>query len=406
MRLGILVSHPIQYYAPLYRALAQQLDLQVYYAHRQTPEGQARAGFGVAFEWDIPLLDGYPYAFLHNRSRQPDTTTSRGCDTPEIADLLARERFDAFLVHGWYNRSYRQAIRAAWRTRTPLLVRGDSHLRTPRSTLKRAAKEVLYRWFVPRFDRYLVVGERAREYYLHYGADPARMVFCPHFVDNEAFQARAAAVPPGALRREIGARAEALVVLFVGKFISEKRPGDLVRAAYRLQSEGQPVHLVFVGAGELEPMLRAETALLGVPTAFAGFKNQTELPFYYAGADVLVLPSDGETWGLVVNEAMACGTPAVVSDAVGCAPDLIEPGRTGYVFPVGDVEALARALAKTVQLRHDPSLPLALARKMATYSLETATEGVLEAMRSLPTRRPADVQTGSRTAALVSDAGR
>jgi glycosyltransferase involved in cell wall biosynthesis len=387
MRLGVLATHPIQYHAPLYRELAQRLDLQVYFAHRQTPEGQAAAGFGVEFEWDVPLLDGYDHTFLHNRSRVPDVSTSHGCDTPEIAGIIERERFDAFLVNGWYNRSYRQAIRACWRTKTPLMVRGDSHLLTPRSKAKQLLKEGLFRFLIPRFDRYLVVGQRSREYYLHYGADAARMRFVPHFVDNAWFRARAAAEDPSALRATLGLDQETLIALFIGKFIAEKKPQDLIRAAHRLREHGRPVQVVLVGAGELEEFLRGECARLDIPATFAGFKNQSELPYYYVGSDVLVLPSDGgETWGLVVNEAMACGRPAVVAETVGCAPDLVENDLTGYAYPPGDVVALADVLAQAFQLRHAPGLRVALDQKMAIYSLETAADGILGAVQEFAAR--------------------
>ncbi len=388
-RLGVLATHPIQYHAPLWRALADRLDLHVYFAHRQTAEGQAAAGFGVAFEWDVPLLDGYAHTFLTNEATHPSTEGFRGCSTPEIADIIARERFDAFLVTGWYNRSFWQAMRACWRTGTPLMVRGDSQLATPRRWWLRAAKESFYRWFIPRFDAYLLVGQRSEEYYLHYGAEPSAMHFVPHYVDNAWFreraeQARQQAAGP---RAEFGIDDEAAVLLFVGKFIPKKRPADLIAAASRLAERGHRVEVVFVGSGELEAALRADAAQAAVPVHFAGFKNQSELPAYYVGADVLVLPSDGgETWGLVVNEAMACGLPAVVSEAAGCAPDLINPGQTGYGFPLGDLPALAGALERMLRRRGDPDVRRALAAKMDTYSLATATDGVLRAVEAA--RRP------------------
>jgi glycosyltransferase involved in cell wall biosynthesis len=384
MRLGVLATHPIQYHAPLYRALAERLDLEVYFAHEQTAQGQAKAGFGVAFEWDVPLLDGYSYHFLENQAKEPDVSTFWGCSTPEIADVIARERFDAFLVNGWYNRSLWQAMRACWRTRTPLFVRGDSQLRTPRSLPFRIAKEAFYRAFIPRFDGYLVVGQRAREYYEYYGARRDRMFFTPHFIDNAWFRTQAADVDPGALRAEFGASDDTALLLFVGKFIPKKRPMDLIRAAHRLQDQGQSVHVILVGSGELEDDLRDAANELNVPVYFAGFKNQSELPHYYVGADLLVLPSNGgETWGLVVNEAMACGLPAVVSDAVGCGPDLIDPGKTGELYPMGDVNALSLALERALRLSKDESSNRLLRAKMEVYSLETALDGVIEALERL-----------------------
>ena len=383
MKLGVLATHPIQYHAPLFRALARELDLHVYFAHRQTAEGQAAAGFGVAFEWDVDLLGGYSHTFLDNHARRPSTDTWAGCSTPDIARIIAHERFDAFLVTGWYNRSFWQAMAACWRTGTPLLVRGDSQLATPRSWTKRAVKEVVYRGFIPRFDGYLVVGERSRDYYLHYGADPARMHLVPHFVDNELFRAGAEGAGWGsALREELGYSDDTLSLLFVGKFIPEKQPLVLFQAAARLRERGYDARLLLVGAGQLEGALRAEADRTGMPAHFAGFKNQTELPAYYAAADLLALPSVSETWGLVVNEAFACRTPAVVSDAVGCGPDLVDEGRTGAVFPVGDIAAFADAVERLVPRLGSDAVTRALAEKVKVYSLERAAEGTLDAVRA------------------------
>ena len=390
MRLGVLATHPIQYHAPLYRAIAREVDLHVYFAHRQTAEGQAAAGFGVAFDWDVPLTDGYAHTFLDNRAAAPSTDTFSGTNTPEIARVIRDGHFDAFLVNGWYTRSLWQAITACWRTGTPVLVRGDSQLGGPRSGLRRAVKEVAYRAFVPRFDGYLVVGERAREYLLHYGARADRMEFAPHVVDSAFFRDRARASDVAATRAAWGTAPGEAVLLFAGKLIDKKRPSDLLAAAAALGARGQAVRVVFAGSGPLEADLRAEAVRLGVTAHFAGFQNQTALPAIYAAADLLVLPSDGgETWGLVVNEAMACGTPAVVSDAVGCGPDLVREGATGAVFPLGQPLALAAAVERLLPAIGTPALADDLRRTVDTYSLDTAVTGTLRAARrAAGARRP------------------
>lgn len=383
MTLGVLATHPIQYQAPLYRALARELDLHVYFAHRQTAEGQADAGFGVAFEWDVPLTDGYDHTFLTNRSRRPGTATFNGCDTPEITDVVRAGRFDAFLVTGWNKKSYWQAMTACWRTGTPLLVRGDSHLGTPRSAVKRVVKEVAYRAFIPRFGGYLIVGERAREYFRHYGADPGRMHFVPHFVDADFFRSRAEAADRPALRERYGLAPDARVVLFAGKFTDVKRPVDFVEAVGALARREGGVEGLMVGDGPLRAELEAAVARTDAPVRLVGFLNQSEMPGAYAVADALALPSVSETWGLVVNEAMACGLPVAVSDTVGCAPDLVDEGRTGTVYPTaGGVVGLAGALERLLPLLGDPATRRALAEKTETYSLAQAVRGTVEAVRA------------------------
>jgi glycosyltransferase involved in cell wall biosynthesis len=381
MRLGVLATHPIQYHAPLFRALAKAIDVTVYFAHQQTREGQARAGFGVEFEWDVPLLDGYKYQFLENRAGNPDVSTFSGCDTPEIFNIIRQERFDAFLVTGWYNKSFLQAMYACKRYGTPLLVRGDSQLTTPRSPIKRIAKEVFYRGFLRAFDRCLYVGERAREYYLHYGVPEDRLAFVPHFVDNDFFRSRAE-VERGRreeIRHELGIESGQLALLFVGKFIEKKRPVDVVEGAAILRKLGHDAVVVFVGGGALERQIVQAGERLGVPTIIAGFKNQTELPAMYVAADMLVLPSDGgETWGLVVNEAMACGTPAAVSAAAGCQPDLIDEFSTGVSFGLSDTTELAKQVAQFSERSVEREVSSSLRAKCDKYSLTTAFAGIME----------------------------
>lgn len=395
-KVGILSTHPIQYYSPWYRELARraEIDLVVYYAHRATPADQARAGFHVEFEWDVPLLGGYRHQFLANCARRPGTAGYRGCDTPEIPDIIRRERFHSFVVHGWYTRSYWQAMRACWRTGTPLMVRGDSTLLMASGGIKRMARWFIHRRFLPRFDAYLVVGRRARDYYLAYGADPARMEFCPHFVDNEWFSQAAAEarLRRAELRQQWGLSQAAVVFLFAGKFTAEKRILDFIRGVGIAAREAPGISGLMVGDGPLRPHVDAAIKEWGAPITPIGFLNQTKVPFAYAAGDVLVLTSATETWGLVVNEAMACGLPALVSDRVGCAADLVTGGETGFAYPCGDVSALAahmQRLAADPQLRE--RLGAAARRRIEAYSVEAAADGLCRALGRVAPRRRASV---------------
>ncbi len=310
-------------------------------------------------------------------------------DTPELAAIIARERFDAVLLMGWHLRCYWQAVRACRRAGIPVLVRGESQLMTTQGALKSLAKTFSHRWIVRQFDALLYIGSRNQAYLRNYGASDDRLFFSPYIVDNAWFAERsrlAQAARPG-LRARLGIGAGEQVVLFAGKLIASKRPFDLVRALSMLARDGARARLVVAGSGPLQDPLARAAAELGVRLDLVGFQNQTQMPQWYGLADLLVLPSDGaETWGLVVNEAMACGTPAVVSDAVGCGPDLIEPG-TGAVFPLGDVAALAEAIRTTLQRKHEPRVQAALAAKMARYSIATAVDGVLAAVGSVRRRR-------------------
>jgi glycosyltransferase involved in cell wall biosynthesis len=391
-KIGILSTHPIQYYSPWYRELAArpEIDLTVYYAHRPSAEEQA-TGFGVAFQWDVPLLDGYRHLFLVNRSPGPGLGGNRGYDTPEIAEVIRRERFDSFVVHGWYARSYWQAMRACWRTGTPVMVRGDSTLLMAGGRVRRLVKWFTHRRFIPRFDAYLVVGRRAREYYLAYGADPKRMEFSPHFVDNQRFAQAAAAARcrRDEIRRRWGLGPREVVFLFAGKFLSLKRPLDFIRAVRTVGARGLSASGLMVGDGPQRTEMEAEIRGTNAPIQLTGFLNQSAIPEAYAAADALVLASKTETWGLVVNEAMACGLPAVVSDRVGCAADLVTDGETGFIYPCGNVAALTDHLG---EIAANPKLAARLGaaalKRVETYSVQAAADGLCRAVARVSGRRP------------------
>lgn len=384
MRLAVLTSHPIQYYAPLFRELARRMDLHVLYAHRSCPADQARAGFNVAFQWDVDLLSGYSHSFLHNVARHPDTSRFSGCDTPQVGDELRRGRFDALLMLGWHLKCFVQALVAAKRIGLPVLVRGDSQLGTPRSPVKKATKEVVYPLALRLFDRALYVGARSRAYYEHYRYPPERLHFSPHCVDTEWFRSRATSEARRRIRAQVGIGDAEKVVLFAGKLVQFKRPIDVVEAMALPPARGTRTRLMIVGSGELGAALEARARELQVPMHMLGFQNQTAMPAVYAAADALILPSTTrETWGLVCNEALACGTPIIVSNSVGCAADLAADGEAGRVFPMGDTVALSHAVATLLDA---PPACAAVARVSSRYSLTAAAQGVEEALASV--RRP------------------
>ncbi len=393
LRLGILVSHPIQYYSPWFRDLATKLDLHVFYAHRQDERGQASAGFGVEFSWDIPLLEGYRFTWLKNVASRPGLQTFTGCDTPELYDRISPRDFDALLVIGWNRKSSWQAMRACWKSRVTLLMRGDSQLPMVSSRLKAMIKFLPYRWFLPMVDGHLFVGQRNKEYLKHFGVRDDHLFHCPHFVDNHFFAMRAQeSIDNGrneAIRKQLDIPKDAFVAIFVGKLISKKNPLDFLHAVMNTNESGRPIHAIVVGSGPLEQECRNLTEPCS-RIHYAGFQNQTQLPAYYSAADVLVLPSDGtETWGLVVNEAMACGTPCIVSTSCGCSPDLIEDGVSGFVYPENDIARLTailrqmsgRDIGSLQQARH------AAVERVATHSITIASTAIINTICTINDRK-------------------
>jgi len=393
IRLGVLTTHPIQYQVPCFRALAARpdVDLRVLYCMIPTPSQQG-AGFGTSFQWDLPLLEGYRHETLENVSRRPSVVAFEGCDTPGVGAAIRRHRFDAVLVRGWVVKSCLQCLWACRGLGIPCLVRGESNALRKRRWWVRAAHRVLLRQYAA----LLAIGRANRDFYLRNGVPPGKIFSAPYCVDNDRFAAQAAGLRPrrNVLRRAWGIPACAMTFLFCGKFSDKKRPRDLLTAlgmAVQAHGLGQAgIHLLMVGDGDLRSECERMARGRSLPVTFAGFLNQNEIARAYVASDCLVLPSDfGETWGLVVNEAMACGLPAIVSDRVGCRADLVRPWRTGAVFPFGDFRALADLLVSFAAAPAEVKAMGTRARELAAaYSIDKAVSGIMRAARyvSAPAR--------------------
>lgn len=373
-RLAVLTSHPIQYYAPLFRELARRVDLHVYFAHKATSQQQANAGFGIPFEWDVDLIGGYANDFLTNVSSTPGTDHFSGCDTPEVGCRLREGRFDALLIMGWHLKSFLQALCWAKRIRLPVLVRGDSHLHIPRSWIKRACKALLYPPFLRQYDAALYVGQRSRQYYESYGYPSSRLFFSPHCIDATWFAARASGQARAKLRTKLGIPTQTKVALLAGKLVSLKRPLDLIAAIAIIRADGSDVEILVAGDGNLKEEIKLAARSASVPIHLLGFCNQQDMPAAYAASDVLVLPSEHETWGLVANEALACNRPIIISDACGCAPDLASDGWVGRTYQRGNVHDLAAAIKMTFA---DPPSQEAISALSKKFSITAAADGIV-----------------------------
>jgi len=387
-RLAIVATHPIQYHAPWYRGLVAdgRLQIKVFFCHQATPEQQASAGFGVPFEWDVPLLQGYEYEFLENVSAHPRTSSFNGLDVPGIGESLRKGAFDTVLVNGWNYKAAWQTIWASKKLGLPVLARGDSHLHTPRPRLKNLVKEMSYPLMLRAFDGFLDVGLWSRDYYLHYGVQNERVFRVPHVIDEDSFQARLQSVQTerNALRREWNLHDEAIVFLFVGKFIALKNPMAFLRGLNSAFQKEQLIAALMAGDGPMRQQCEVFSIRAGLPVKFAGFLNQSRLVNAYASADVLVVPSEHETWGIVVNEAMWSGLPCIVSDQVGCGPDLVAGQGTGDVFPLHDEAALAAAMVRFARNPVQRRACGVRARSVIQdYSVAAAVEGTVKAVSAV-----------------------
>jgi glycosyltransferase involved in cell wall biosynthesis len=348
LKLAIVVSHPIQYYAPLYRRLAQRGDaiVKVFFTWHAGQAAYEDLGFKVPVTWDVPVTQGYEYELVPNVSSEPGTHRFWGLNNPSLVDRVTAWQPDAVHITGWAWFSHLSAMRAFHNQGTPVLFRGDSHLLDenragPHWWIKYSILRLIFSWPAA----FLVVGKANRAYYEVFGVKSDRLYSCPHSIDvgrfaepNDLLEQKAAQ-----WRGQLKISADRCVVLFAGKFEQRKQPLELMRAAQTLDRR---YVVIMVGSGELEGEVRALAS--DDPDRFRvlPFKNQSQMPVVYRLGDLFVLPSStGETWGLAVNEALACGRPVLVSDRVGCAADVVND-TNGRVFSWSDPLSLTKVLTE------------------------------------------------------------
>jgi glycosyltransferase involved in cell wall biosynthesis len=389
VRVAYFVSHPIQYQAPLLRRIAQEPDIEltVFFSSDISVRGYKDAGFGVHVHWDIPLLDGYKYEFLP-RMRASDTLGFAKPLNWGIFHRLRKGRFDVAWVFGYNRLVSLNAIFAAKLLGIPVILRAESNLHDHRrSATTLAAKRIYARFLRATISSVVPIGKSNQEYWKHYLGEDFPMSPMPYAVDNNFFRRKALEAAPQreSYRRELGLEAGRPVILFASKLQTRKRCIDLVEAFIRLASSPETApaaYLLIVGDGEERAHLEArarESGLSGI--CFLGFRNQTELPRIYDLCDVFVLPSHNETWGLIVNEVMNAGRPIVVTEQVGCQPDLVHDGFNGFVYPAFDVDALSGCLRR---LLDDPALRATMGenslRVIQQYSFEENVAGLRHAL--------------------------
>jgi len=392
MRLAYLVSHPIQYQAPLLRRIAEEpdIDLTVFFGSDFSVRGYLDEGFGVGVKWDIPLLDGYRHEFLP-RLRDRGTVSVA---SPLNYGIVSRLRgvggdadFDALWVHGYATVNAMHGILAARVLGIPVLLRAESWLGDrERSGVRLALKKAMLAGLRLLVDGVLPIGTLNAEYWRTYFGDIVPQFAMPYAVDNGYFAERAREAEEGraGLQAELGLDPSRPVILFASKLQTRKHCDHLIEAYRRLSrgaGEEPGPYLVIVGDGEERAALERQAAATGFASIrFCGFRNQTEMPRFFNLATVFVLPSRHEPWGLIVNEVMNAARPAIVSDDVGCAPDLIDDGVNGCIVPVGDVDALTQALERVLEPGVAEAMGQRAFERIQSWSFEEDVRGLRQAL--------------------------
>jgi glycosyltransferase involved in cell wall biosynthesis len=346
MRLAALVTHPVQYFAPVFRELAQQpnLDFKVFFGCNHGLIPTVDTNFGVSFKWDCEPTTGFDHEFL---SVSPLSSLHGLAGASLAAKTVAsidKYQPDAVLIFSY----------------TPTFITFSTFLlRLAGYTLMLRAETTETALSRSDLKDNLPIGTNSINHYLKMGVDKSQLSVVQYSIDVDFFQKFVDDWLPRreSLRLERGIQPEDTVFIYCGKMSLVKNPLIIPEAIEKLSlAEKSRVWLLAVGDGILRPEFESISKThLGERAIFVGFKNQSELGQYYAMADVLILPSQsGETWGLVVNEALQFGLRVIVSDIVGSGRDLIRDTDDGWIFPAGDVNELATAISQSINTHRLP----------------------------------------------------
>jgi Glycosyltransferase len=388
----LVSSQPIQNAASL-QVMARDTRLDVLTAYCSLPDAKLwRDPEHLTKEaFDLPMLDGYSWVRVPNYSPWPRLGKFYGLINPGIIKLVAKS--DCCIIYGHAYISFWLAIATAKLLGKSLLLGTDatslqSHYGGSnwKSSLKKKVFPFLYNHIA---DLVLVPSTAAKRFICSLGVAEERVALTPYVVDNEAISAIAAATNRKKIRAEWQIPEDATVAVFCAKFLPRKRPQDALQAF--AQANAPNSYLVMVGDGPVWDSLQSEAEQLGIKdrVRFIGLVKYSHLPEVYAASDVLVFPSEHEPYGLPVNEAMICGIPAIVSDRVGAGIDLVENDKTGFVYPCGDVDALAAILRRVLSDREQlKRMGEAARQRIANWSpRENAEATILAVEKALAAHR-------------------
>lgn len=388
-KIAYFLSHPIQYFSPLLKSIAQKTDLSVYYFSDASITGKIDKGFGQKIKWDTPLLEGYKYSFIRNYSKRR-SLDNKFFDVfnPGVIKVLWKEKAPVIIVNGWSYSSNLMTIFFARLFGKKIWLRCDNPLNQELLKSKRTLfvkkiflKYTLFNFFV---DKYLYTGTENRSFFKYYGVSESKLLYTPHAVDNNYFEMQHEDLQKkrDQLKKKFNLPADKKIILFSGKYIEKKRPLDLLQAFGML--DRNKYSLVMVGDGELRKEMENYIQQNLLQNVFlTGFINQSAISEYYETTDVFVMCSGiGETWGLSVNEIMNFEKPVLVSKICGCSVDLVKEGINGYTFEEGNIKQLSQLITEV--LENENFLISAGKRSkeiIEDFSINDITENIAQALQ-------------------------
>jgi glycosyltransferase involved in cell wall biosynthesis len=371
-RVLLLTEIIAPYRIPVFNALArhEQLDLHVIFLAETDKKLRQWDVYKNEIRFSHQVLPSWRW-----RAAKGNFVFNRG-----LWSVLNKVSPLAIICGGYNYPASWEALLWARRHKTAFVLWSESNVRDTRAG--RPLVEWLKVYFLKHCDGFVVPGKASFEYLKSLGASDASILTAPNAVDNALFAAAAENARGNAIEFREKLRLPSRFILFVGRLVREKGIFDLLEAYAKLDSSlRSDVGLVFAGDGICRGELAERAKRISPGTVcFPGFAQREDLAAIYALAETLVLPTHSDPWGLVVNEAMACGLPIIVTSVAGCSADLVEDGWNGYVVPPLDPEKLGVAIDSVVrqpELRRQMSARCL--ERIQNYSPEACAHGLAAA---------------------------
>lgn len=375
-RYKVVIIAPTCFYyqSALFRTLSSdpRIDLVVYFCSKEGLHSKdIRQMYKSDNDWGQgdAVIQGYSHRWLMNFSPRPSYLKSLyGLVNLGVWREIIRAKPDVVVLMSWMNPTWWLAILACLCFKIPYLYMTDANVTAEKTKGKLIAwaKKLLLGKLIFRLSSgFLCAGTANKELYQLYNVPDQKLVpFAYSWGFDEYLQISQKLTPQRKqMRANLGIPDDTFVILYCGRLSREKGIFHLLEAYHRLECV-QPKALILVGDGDLKKALRDYVATHGLESVrFVGFQNRQDVNKYYTIADVVVLPSLRETWGMVVTEALCFSLPVIASDQVGASADFLRHGQNGFTFPVGDVGALADRLRRVMQLPPDQRLAMGLASR-------------------------------------------
>ena len=374
MKLAILSTHPIQYQVPLFKHLKKKdIKANVFFASKHgLNKNKVDPEFLTRIKWDInsDILKGFEYKFS---KIQKYNINDYRLNYYKIEQELIKGNFDYILILGWNNFFYLRGIYHAIKNNIKIILRVETNLYSTKNFFKNLIKKFILKFFFKKVSYFLSIGKLNKKFYLNYNVENKKILSAPYFFDNKFFNFN---LNKKKLKKKFYFEKKK-IILFVGKLIERKNPFEFLKLA-KLNLNKSNFHFIIIGDGHLKKSCKKfikENKLQNV--SLIGFVNQKQLREYYKISDLLISTSKYETWGLTINEAFASSLPVICTNNCGSSKDLIENGKTGFIYKVGDLKSLNK---KTHLILNDKKISALMIRnikkKIKKYSLTYTSDSI------------------------------